>query len=399
MAETYSYSKLESFDQCALKYKYHYIQRLEGDRETIEAFMGSRVHETFEMLYKDVAVTKLNPVEELLAYYDAQWEKHWTDRVVVVKQEYTADHYRDLGRQCIREYYQRFYPFDDGKTLGLEDRFSIMVKHGDASYKFTGVIDRLVWKGEGIYEIHDYKTARTPPTQADFEQNKQLAIYHMSLKQRWPDVKTVKLIWHYVALNKDFTSSREESDLEQLSKDIVERIQKIEATTDFPAKQSALCGWCEYRSICPLWKHEVKVAALSPGKYQEDTGVQLVKKYVELQHKADAVKEEIAELEQAIFTLAEKEGVGQLDGPEHRLRIFIEEELGAPFKKDHPEQWEKLRQLMVSSGKYQDVSTINGRMLTYQLERGGWPSTLKTQVEALLQKHQKRQLKIYKKTF
>ncbi len=397
MAETYSYSKLETFNQCGLKYKYQYIQRIQGDRETIEAFMGSRVHEALEKLYRDLHVTKLNSLDDLLAYYDAQWEKNWNDRVVVVRDDYTADHYRELGRVCIRSYYKRFHPFDDGKTLGLEDKFSIMVKHGEASYKFTGVIDRLVWKGEGMYEIHDYKTGRTPPTQEDFEKNKQLAIYQMSLKQRWPDVKTVKLVWHYVALDKDFTSTREDADLEALSQDLVGRIQTIEKAENFPPKQSVLCDWCEYRNICPLWKHEVKVSVLPPNKYAEDSGVQLVKRYLELSYQVEKSKDELSELEQAIFAYAEKEGVGQLDGPEHRLRIFIEEELGAPFKKDDPVRWEKLRQVMLASGKYPDVSTINGRMLNYQIERGQWPPALRAQVEGLLQKHLKKQVKLYKK--
>ncbi len=52
---------------------------------------------------------------------------------------------------------------------------------------------------------------------------------------------------------------------------------------------------------------------------------------------------------------------------------------------------------MLKSGKYPDVSTINGRMLSYQFERGSWPPALRAQVEALLQKHLKKQVKLYKK--
>jgi hypothetical protein len=142
----------------------------------------------------------------------------------------------------------------------------------------------------------------------------------------------------------------------------------------------------------------VNVAALPPDKYSQDSGVQLVKRYVEILQKKEHLAKEVEEIEAAIFAHAEKEGIGQLDGPEHRVRVFVDEELGAPFKKDDPVRWEKLRQLMVTSGKYPDVSTINGRMLTYQMERGGWPPALKAQVEGLLQRHLKRTLKVYKKT-
>jgi len=381
-----------------LKYKYQYIDRLEGEGETIEAFMGSRVHEALEKLYRDLSVTKRNTMEELIAFYDAQWEKNWNDRVIVVYPEYTADHYRELGRQCLREYYERFQPFNDGKTLGLEDRFTITIQHGEAAYRFTGVIDRLVWKGEGQYEIHDYKTGRTPPTQEQLEHNEQLAIYHLSVKQRWPDVKDVKLIWHYVALNKDFVSHRKEEDLKELERRLVDRIQVVENARAFPPRESALCAWCEFRTICPLWRHEIKVTALSPKQYAEDSGVQLVSRYVELTRQKDQVEKELLALQEAIFQYAEREGVGQLDGPEHRLRIHVEEELGVPLKKDDPIRWEKLRQVMLRAGKYQDVSTINGRMLVYQLERGNWPAALRAEVQAMLQPQLRKYLRLYKKT-
>jgi len=59
----YSQSRLGSFDSCKLKYKYHYIDRLESDIDTIEAFRGSVVHKVLEELYKLVKVGTVKPVE------------------------------------------------------------------------------------------------------------------------------------------------------------------------------------------------------------------------------------------------------------------------------------------------------------------------------------------------
>ena len=49
---TYSHSRLSTFEDCPLKYKYTYIDKLDRDRrDSIEAFMGGLVHATMEKLY------------------------------------------------------------------------------------------------------------------------------------------------------------------------------------------------------------------------------------------------------------------------------------------------------------------------------------------------------------
>ncbi len=41
--------------------------------------MGSRVHEALEKLYRDLKVTKLNTLEEILDFYRQDWEKNWNE--------------------------------------------------------------------------------------------------------------------------------------------------------------------------------------------------------------------------------------------------------------------------------------------------------------------------------
>ena len=46
----YSQSRLSSFDDCKLKYKYSYIDCVESELDTIEAFRGSVAHKVLEDL-------------------------------------------------------------------------------------------------------------------------------------------------------------------------------------------------------------------------------------------------------------------------------------------------------------------------------------------------------------
>ncbi|MEE8401540.1 MAG: PD-(D/E)XK nuclease family protein, partial [Candidatus Hydrothermarchaeaceae archaeon] len=99
----YSHSRLSTFENCPLQYKFKYIDRvkLEEEWESIEAFMGSRVHDVLEKLYRDLKVTKLNSLEELLSFYDGIWEKNWNDDIRVIKTGFAPENYRDTGRKCI----------------------------------------------------------------------------------------------------------------------------------------------------------------------------------------------------------------------------------------------------------------------------------------------------------
>jgi len=108
--------------------------------------------------------------------------------------------------------------------------------------------------GNGHYEIHDYKTSRRLPSQADVDRDRQLALYQLAVSQRLPDVRSVKLVWHYLAHDRMLVSRRSPEELRALRERIVVLIDTIERATaagDLPARTSPLCNWCEFKPVCP----------------------------------------------------------------------------------------------------------------------------------------------------
>jgi RecB family exonuclease len=94
----YSHSRLSTFEQCKQKFKFRYIDKAEAEIEnTVEAFMGSRVHEALEKLYKELKFEKLNSLQDLLDFYHQEWGRHWTDDILIVKEELGEEHYRKTG--------------------------------------------------------------------------------------------------------------------------------------------------------------------------------------------------------------------------------------------------------------------------------------------------------------
>ena len=159
----FSHSRLSTFEQCKLKYKFKYIDKVEAPvQQTVEAFLGSVVHAALEKLYKDLRFEKLNTIEELLEWYNREWKKNWNEKIIIVRNEYTEENYRKMGERFIRDYYRRYYPFKEGKTIALEQKVKIRLDP-EGKYIMRGVIDRLSCREDGVYEIHDYKTNFTLP--------------------------------------------------------------------------------------------------------------------------------------------------------------------------------------------------------------------------------------------
>jgi putative RecB family exonuclease len=379
MGTIYSISRIGTFEDCRLRYKYQYVDRLKADKETIEAFMGSRAHEALAELYGFVKNGVVKPRDWLLARYDDLWGKNLTPAVKVVRSDYTEDDYRRKGRKCLDDYYGEYTPFDQAKVVATEKEISFKLKDGNDEISFRGIIDRLDWNDkEKIYEIHDYKTSGSLPTQADADRDDQLGLYHIAVRSLWPDIDRVKLIWHYLLFNKRIESSRTQEKLAELEKAMILKVKEIEACADYPPKRSALCDWCGFQDICPEWKHPEAMKKLPENEYLKDEGVILVAKYAELEEKKKELKKEIegleaeeAKVEEAAFAFAKKNDIRIIDGQGFQLTVSEKEETCAPMKKEDEAKWTALRELLISEKKYQDVSTVNNNMLNARLRTWG----------------------------
>jgi putative RecB family exonuclease len=390
MGTVYSISRIGTFDDCRLRYKYQYVDRLKADKDTIEAFMGNRVHEALQELYGFVKNGVVKPLEWLLETFEGLWERNMTSSVKVVRLELGVEDYRKKGRKCLEDYYARYAPFDQAKIVATEKKVTFKLHDIFGEVDFLGYIDRLDWDDKrNRFEIHDYKTSGSLPSQSDADGDEQLGLYHLAVRSEWPDAENVELVWHYLVFNKEIVSSRKPDDLAALESEIVGRVRKIEACTDFPPCRSALCDWCGYQEICPEWKHVVAVKSLPRDDYMKDEGVALVARFADLEERrkvledgAAALEAERAALEEAAFAFAREKDVRVIDGPGHQLILSEKTELSAPMKKEDEARWEGLRTLLLAEKKYEDVSTINNYMLVSRMK--GWPEKLMEKVRAFL---------------
>lgn len=394
----YSHSCLSCFEQCPQKYKLSYIDKVETEiEESIEAFLGSRVHETLEKLYRDLQHQKNNSIEDLLTFLKTEWQKNWNDSIVIVKEDYGPDNYLKMAEKYIADYYKRYHPFNQGKIIALEDLIRINLD-GSGNYKLQGYIDRLSETKDGHYEIHDYKTNSRLPLPDYLRQDRQLALYSIGVKDKYPDTKNIRLVWHFLAFDKEVDSTRTDKELDKLKRDTIQLIDKIESEEDFPANPSLLCDWCEFKPMCGQWSHLYKIAEKPANEYLSDTGVQLVNKYAELKNKQKQIDTEIdaeiEKLEEAIIHFAEKEKIDVVFGSGNKIKISMNERYVFPAK--NSKEREALERLLKEHGKWDEIAQMDTTMLGKVLQEKIWGKKLIDTVEKYVKLERSKRLHLSK---
>ena len=352
---TYSHSKVSIFENCPYQYKLKYIDRVEVDMQTtIEAFMGDIVHRTLEKLYKDKKFKKLVSKSTLLKFYKDTWEKEYSEDILIVKDGLKADNYKKMGMKFVEDYYNRMKPFDQITILGLETQDRMTLPNGD---QWHVRIDKLGCDPEGNYFVCDYKTNSRMKDQEEADSDRQLALYSVWVKDKFKDAKSVKLIWHMLAFDKDAVSERTEEQLQKLQGDVVDlinQIKKAEEEKNFPTNVTGLCSYCVYKSMCPSFKHQVEIEEKPIEKFKDDEGVQFVDEFSEIKNKLKELQDKQDELKSKLVEFAKQKGVDIVYGSNMKCSVKEFDKLVMPEGEDK----DKFIQLMKDKGIYEDCSMV-----------------------------------------
>jgi len=373
---TFSHSRIESFRQCPRKYFYQYVARIRLPEvpEHIATFLGSRCHDALEWLYSQTMTGVIPSREETLTHLAQSWNQEWSDDIVITDEGMTPAHYRSLAAKCVGDYYDANQPFDDSTTIALEKqvRFPLNEQSG---IRMLGHIDRLARSDNGVWHVHDYRTNKKLPTQADKDLDPQLAYYEIGIRQMWPEsVEQVQLHWHFLRFGVTITSTRTANQLEKLRQDalatIGDALRRGRDEEQFEPIESGLCRLCDYQSICPVKKHEITVNGLPANRYRSEPGVVLVNRWAELKaEKGDLneqiaeIDEEIDEIQEALIEYAEAEDVSVVVGDEFEATVKIDERTMFPRKGSEPDEYDALERTLAKSPFWDQVSSMDAARL------------------------------------
>lgn len=252
MAESYSPSRLETFERCPRRFYFRYRLRIPAESESIEAFVGKRVHEVLERLYRATARVLVPTLAQVHARYHRLFDAAYdAARVRIARVEERVASYRELGAHCLSNYYHDHYPFDHDETLGLEQPVQFQVGAlASGPVHVRGFIDRVSRDRDGAVLIHDYKTGARVPSQQSLDQDLQLALYELGWRERHGEDRPVRLVWHFVRRGILRTSERSPAQRQALRGQVLSRVARIREEKSWTPRPGPLCRWCEYRDGC-----------------------------------------------------------------------------------------------------------------------------------------------------
>ena len=141
-----SYSALETYKQCPLKFKFREIDRVKTPK-TKEAVFGSLIHDALHMIH-DTSHLIPPTEEEMLQYFSQKWSPDIYDD----PQEETIAF--SQGIKILKNYYSQNYPANFN-IVDLETRFEVPLASGNEIHTITGAIDRIDKLDNSLFEIID----------------------------------------------------------------------------------------------------------------------------------------------------------------------------------------------------------------------------------------------------
>lgn len=236
--EHLSYSQIDTFKTCPLKYKYRYVLKVPAEPHHALSF-GQSLHDTLRHFHQLELQGSQPTLADLLKLYRRHFRPEGYDSPAHKQARFRS------GRQALRRYFA-VYRQVLGQPLELETSFRLRV----AGVPLIGTIDRIDQTAAGL-EIIDYKTGSSQ-TKKQVDIDEQLTIYALGAKQALNlDIDTLSL--YFLESNQKISTARSATDLTNYNKHLEEVVYQIK-TSAFPATPGSPfpCGFCEYNSICPF---------------------------------------------------------------------------------------------------------------------------------------------------
>lgn len=345
-----SYSALDLFDKCPQKYKLKVIDNIK-EAPSVDAIFGACIHDVLQYFYSQ----KQSPtLEELLSYFSEKW----VERKEKLKEKNIPDMQFQILETEAKNILTNFYKDNLDKVphiISLESKFEVPIEHNGDYHLLTGRIDRIDRLEDGSFEIIDYKTGKKLPSQDSVDEDLQLSLYHLGLTSKWPEFanRNIKLSLYFLKHREKISTKRNEAHLAKTKEKLINKMGEIQ-NSKFPPIASALCDYCGYKNICPMWKHKLTVGD-EHLTINENQIKQTILEYFQLKDSISQNEKHLDELKDMINNFCDQEGIEQIFGDSgsimRQLQQRYEYEPG------------RIKEILEPLGKWQEIISVDSAKL------------------------------------
>lgn len=230
----FSYTQLETFVRCPLRYKYEYILKLPTPAGAAGSF-GDTIHKTLQRFYQEFLKNKSVGIDKLQEIYGQSWKPIGYGSAAEERR------YKTEGEKMLRNFFKKYH----SKKLTIIDlEKSFKIKIAPAIF-VVGKIDRVDKMANGMIEIIDYKTGKKPEEKG-LKKNLQLPIYALAASDRGTygkKLSQIVLTLCYLQGPAKISLQKTEADIEKTKQRVMEIIGQIRAL-DFSVPASHHCPLC-----------------------------------------------------------------------------------------------------------------------------------------------------------
>ncbi|MGH9017457.1 MAG: RecB family exonuclease [Acidimicrobiales bacterium] len=243
-------SKVSTFKDCALAFRFSVIDRL-PEPPAPHLVKGTLVHSALERLYWDHGRGARTP-EAAQASLSAAWQEIQADPEFLALGLPPDEQAAFLGdaRELVGGYFALEDP-NDVDAVGVE----LLLEADVGGLHLRGIIDRLDVTPDGEFVVIDYKTGRVPSEMQEQSRLGGVQFYALLCEQvlgRRPVSVRLLYLKEPVVIAAD-PSEQALRGLRQRTSAVWSAIERACADEDFRPKPSGLCRWCHFQSYCPAF--------------------------------------------------------------------------------------------------------------------------------------------------
>lgn len=273
--EKFSYSKLNTFDQCPYKYKLVYLDGYRSEESTIALDLGSTAHKGKELwgeYLRDNQEPDLEYIMKILKNGIEYWKivivngieiENVLEENILGIDEIKSKHFDSYFEKCNKSgmtYDEKFDIYlknlknkelpDEWKVLDVEKDFSFIYQD---KYKLTGFIDRIDINQNGELRVVDYKTSKDIYKPDKLATPLQMFIYTLACEYLYGK-QPVEHVYDFIFLDQvqnACTKGYYNRGLKKLDK-LLNAVELCVNKEEFIPKPAPLCYWCSFCKNTPL---------------------------------------------------------------------------------------------------------------------------------------------------
>jgi len=219
-----SYSKINSFITCPLKYQFQYVEKLSGDpASSSSAQLGKYIHEVLEHWREGLDIVEVSKLFES-KYVIADEEKEVIPRLL--------ENAKDL-----------YVPYQ-GRMFESEFKLEHTLMINAEEVVINGIIDKMYTLPENKYAVIDFKTGRTKS-----DNSLQMKFYvYLLWKEKGFLPEDISCKVYYLRTKQTVTYEFDQATINEFENWLLTMNELIDQVSKYKHNFSSACNYCQFRN-------------------------------------------------------------------------------------------------------------------------------------------------------